>query len=819
MRHGYGIALATLVWAGGGFGLLPGLHLCSAAEQPGPQAHVVTLAPAGCVVVVSANASRNEAEAARELQKHLGLIAGVELQIAPEAAAGRYPFRVGAVPPGGTEPAEPEEARWRVTTEGAWFWGGERRGAQFAVYDFLEDQLGVRWIEPGDAGIGYREQNPLALTVDEDRWMPDIMCRRIRQGIRPVPPPEPNAAEIEKRRIEEHNLRVADTVRWQARMRMGGSSPGGSHSFRKWWDRYGEAHPEYFALTKEGERAPLRLKGRTWEESKSWAKVCPSNPGVARQVVADWLPYRDRRKYLDAGVNDGTLGFCRCPKCMALDVKLSGERFGDHLTDRYMVLANRVAALGREHRPDAMVAVYAYMALIQPPRKVKLEPNIVVHVVPYVMPMDLQVTEALFRGWQEAGAKHFALRPNYHHKYHRNPLSMGFEEQMFDIFQLARSFGILSANYDSLMHHWPVSGIADYILAKAMSDPSKSFEYWEDHYCSAYGAAAEDVKAYFRYWRQEVWEKRLLPNMDKLVTRGKAGDFGRGLLWSLKYYRTDIYQPEGCDHYYEAADFDKTDEILQQALARDITERDRAKIEQLVLANHHSRLLFDTLTTGGMAKYPHAKELHRFREEHSSDLRLNWGNIGWFERKYIGDGTAQDIVEMLTAYPLPYRETPFQWHFKIDPEDTGVEEKWYELDWPTTRSEWTPIRINVPWSNTYECQGEKLKLKERLKTYDGIGWYATNITVPEEMRGRRVYLYFPMVDESCRVYVNGALAGERICEDPEAVEEPVVVQIDPYVNWKQKLQTVAVRVVDTEGEGGIRERVWIVSDEPVPPAN
>ena len=70
------------------------------------------------------------------------------------------------------------------------------------------------------------------------------------------------------------------------------------------------------------------------------------------------------------------------------------------------------------------------------------------------------------------------------------------------------------------------------------------------------------MKAYFRYWRQEVWEKRLLPNMDKLVTRGRAGDFGRGLLWSLKYYRTDIYQPEGCDHYYESADFDKTDEIL-----------------------------------------------------------------------------------------------------------------------------------------------------------------------------------------------------------------------------------------------------------------
>jgi hypothetical protein len=789
------------------------------------RAETVTVDPKTCVIVIPGDLEAQHVSyrsmlqlAAGELQKHLGLITGKEPDIVTTGKADvrGYPFYVQAKRPEVTDELKTGEARWRVTPRAAYLFGNNDRGERGtlnAVYDFLESQLGVRWIEPGDVGISYQKQNPLALTVGEGRWAPKLMYRRIRQGIRAVAIPETYESEDERKRIEAHNSRVAEVVRWQARMRMGGSSPGGGHTFHGWWEKYGETHPEYFALTEKGQRTPLRLKGRNWEESKAWVKTCPSNPAVADQIVAEWLPYKHRRKYLSVGVNDGVEGFCRCPKCKALDVRLEGEKSAEHLTDRYMHLANLVAARARAHRPDAMVAVYAYMATIQPPRRVKLEPNIVVHLVPYVIPLDRQVTEELFLGWKKAEAKHFAFRPNYHHKYHKISIPMGLEEQMFDIFQLAHRFGVLSANYDSLMNHWPVTGFADYILVKSMSEPDKKFEHWEDHYCRGYGAAFEEVKEYFQYWRGEIWQKRLLPNMNKLVTRGRHGDFGRGLMWSLKYYNHEIYRPEGCDHYYEARDFNRTDEILERALTRELAESDKEKVEQLALANRHARLLFTALSTPGMAKYAHSKELYRFRKEQKDDLRLQWGNIGWFERKYMGDALGLELVEMLSDYPLPYRETPFQWHFKIDPENVGLKEKWYELDSQKTRSEWTPIRINVLWSNTYECTGKKLELKHRLRTYDGIGWYSASISVPKEMRDRDVFLYFPLVDESCWVYVNGKLAGERICEKPEEAETPVVVQINPHVDWEKESQTVAVRVNDTQGPGGIRERVWVVSRE------
>ncbi|NUN94403.1 MAG: energy-coupling factor ABC transporter permease [Verrucomicrobiae bacterium] len=50
-----------------------------------------------------------------------------------------------------------------------------------------------------------------------------------------------------------------------------------------------------------------------------------------------------------------------------------------------------------------------------------------------------------------------------------------------------------------------------------MSDPSQPFERWEEQYLSAFGSAAEDVKAYHRYWRNELWEKRLAPSLEKLA--------------------------------------------------------------------------------------------------------------------------------------------------------------------------------------------------------------------------------------------------------------------------------------------------------------
>lgn len=122
--------------------------------------------PAKAVIV----APGSEKLAAGELQKHLKLITGVEIPIQGKAD-GQFAFTLGNPP--SDAGLQPEEARWKVSRDGVHIYGGQRNGTAFAVYDFLEKQFKVRWIEPGDRGISYPEMKMLKLEETSGHWTPD----------------------------------------------------------------------------------------------------------------------------------------------------------------------------------------------------------------------------------------------------------------------------------------------------------------------------------------------------------------------------------------------------------------------------------------------------------------------------------------------------------------------------------------------------------------------------------------------------------------------------------------------------------------------
>ncbi|MEX2605729.1 MAG: DUF4838 domain-containing protein, partial [Kiritimatiellia bacterium] len=374
----------------------------------------VEVDPQKSVIVLTQPGDPSLSLAADELQKHLELITRVRIPIVEggEAANDLYRFHVGERAPGEMEEAGSKESRWVIGEKAGYFDGdttGYVHGTLFAVYSFLQEQLGITWIEPGDEGIVVKEKPSLLLETGSFSWTPELVFRKIRQGIRKDQPHRPigrPATDDFLLTMEEHNNNVAEVELWQKRMRMGGSRPGGGHAFNNWWDKYGETNPEYFALNKFGKREPVPLaKGP--KRSKEFIKVCPSNPEVAAQIIEDWIPYKNIRQYISTGPNDGS-NYCRCPDCMALDVRRPGEEFPGHLTDRYVHLTNIVARNAREHRPDAYAALYAYLATLEPPRQLKLESNVVVHIVPYVVPLKVSVARDLFEGWKNAGATKLA---------------------------------------------------------------------------------------------------------------------------------------------------------------------------------------------------------------------------------------------------------------------------------------------------------------------------------------------------------------------------------------------------------------------------
>lgn len=87
------------------------------------------------------------------------------------------------------------------------------------------------------------------------------------------------------------------------------------------------------------------------------------------------------------------------------------------------------------------------------------------------------------------------------------------------------------------------------------------------------------------------------------------------------------------------------------------------------------------------------------------------------------------------------------WEFQFDPDNRGLEERWYALEKPYA------LRIRVPFG--WES---KLSGVER-KDYKGAAWYRREFTVPEKWDRKRIWLCFGAVDHKAEVWVNDQPVG------------------------------------------------------------
>lgn len=629
------------------------VNLCSGVE----------VKPSSCVIEIPANAGSIVKFAASELQKHLQMIGNQpvpvrEFNAAAPAAKNTFTFHVGIPAPDDKVPMAKEEARRVITTDGAWIYGEDwilkdnhgklspviyektsRTGTLFAVYNLLEDQFGVRWICPGDAGIAYQPQSVFTLKEERSGWKPALQQREIRSGYgynnsyyKKAMADIPQGFQISE---QEFNKQAEDVRVWLKRMRMGRSIVlNYGHAFTDWWEKYGKAHPEYFALNEKGLREPLH------DKQPDRIKMCVSNPDLPGAVAQEWNKKRNtetgRILYETISVcENDSAGYCTCPNCRKLDVEgqYSSSVLGGpgkkeiSMTDRYVFFSNAILAESKKIDPQVKAVMYGYSDYEQPPVRENVNPDVIVGFVPSMLNSTSDV-DAFYKKWQAKGVKQMFLRPNDQHC--NTGLPTGFEKQMFDHFQTGIKNGIIGTDYDSLHNYWPVSGIADYILAKAHVAPEKPFEYWENEYCSAFGPAGDDVKEYFAYWRDNIWEKRLLPNYKYILDKGRYGNFRRGIMWEM-------------GKYYNAADFDNTDAILAKAAARKLSAAERNRVEELILANKHARLLFEALSVSKADRPAAAKKLLDFRLAHKDQLNIAWTTMFNIEKRF------EDITGVFAA--------------------------------------------------------------------------------------------------------------------------------------------------------------------------
>ena len=366
-------------------------------------------------------------------------------------------------------------------------------GTVNAVYSFIQDQLGVRWLWPGEEDVVPQER--IAIAPMERRYHPQI---RARGGL------------LVKASLGDNKETGEELWARFQRVQLDSMDMSGGHGFGDWWERYGAAHPDYFAAAPDGSRKAVT-------RNPSNTKLCASNPKVWQQWLEDTTA-RVRSdpllRVINVSPNDGyTSGHCTCTNCLAWDHPDGAKMewgFGDGVkfqgvsqTDRDVRFANTLARMLKKRFPDRelFVQLNAYGFARNPPISIVPDDNVIISSVANFhlrSPADRKLPMQQHAGWAKV-AKHLMWRPNLGSQA---GLSWGMPdvamEQAGEDFRFAADTHVVGLYFDLFWLHWANQGPHYYALAHLAWNPHADVAaVMDDYYQRGFGPASEDVKAYW----------------------------------------------------------------------------------------------------------------------------------------------------------------------------------------------------------------------------------------------------------------------------------------------------------------------------------
>jgi hypothetical protein len=299
-----------------------------------------------------------ERHAAEELKRFLKEISGVELPVREAGALPPCAILIGRDAEveriaGGMDWAKLGGEGFVVRTCGPHLVlaGGRPRGTLYAVYSFLDQELGCRWFAPDcsripkRARLAVRDLNRTVVPRLEYRetfsWSGydgDWAARNFSNG---------------------HAVRLTDAH--------GGKVvyQGFVHTFYPLLppEKHFAQHPEWYS----------ERNGKRFHEH---GQLCLTNPEVVREVTAAvraWLRKDPKATIVSVSQNDWH-GWCECAKCKAVD-----DEEGSH-SGTLLRFVNQVAEAIEKEFPQVAVDTLAYQYTRKPPLHVRPRPNVIVRL-------------------------------------------------------------------------------------------------------------------------------------------------------------------------------------------------------------------------------------------------------------------------------------------------------------------------------------------------------------------------------------------------------------------------------------------------------
>jgi hypothetical protein len=651
-------------------------------------------------------------ESVKDLALSFEKMSGAKLEIvtdpAAAPAAGTVPIYIGdraAALFGPVGKSYPFKQAFRVVVSskapsssgGVGLMGESDLAVTYAIYELL-DRLGCRWFMPSDMGEVIPQRKTIELEEMDFASAPGTYSR---------------------------NLWYADDA-YRRRNRLGGLYLASGDALETYITaEQRRAHPEWRA-TVDGKPQEVRLK---------W-----SNPAVADAVADAILAQQAAHPTLTCSISpcDG-LGFDNSPEDRALDAGDIDETMGEvSITDRLMVISNRIAKRVNAKYPDLRFGLLAYANYVRPPVREKMDPHIVPHIAPITYsrahPMSddrvpgnkqlrysvegwAKITDATaywFYGWFLAEP----VAPNPMLTKWGNDVPYVLTKGNCKFWQPETQ-----ANFETSMH-------ALYMSCRVAFNPSlKPADIYREINQKFYGRAAEEMTAYWDYI-DHVWV-----DIDEYSGCG----FGHMRRWS-------------------PAKLKRSRELMNAALAAARTDKEKFRVglanDSLALFEAFMKLRYDQAE----GRFTHlaadaeawrgrvATLAAKYRAQYAFTFMpygtgqiLSDGYMQWFYEPSYQDASriARDFT-ILT--PTPLRR--FKWI--KDPQKRGEEAGYAKPDFD-----------DHAWKTTDPCveTWSTLGLHDYFKSV----WYRTAVQLPAPPAGagKKVYLWLSSTDGSAKVFVNG----------------------------------------------------------------